>query len=433
MAAPPLTNKDSCPQPEILVEHKAEDGESPQMPQIVLGDLATPQLTRGSSWDFVRRESRLSLNRLNIVRRFTKMNLPPSPVAAWPAARTLQTIAPRTEPVDTVAKANMIASLNQPGCVVEYLNGELSPVHDHAKKLGALVEALPTFPRLNEVKLGAADMDIVGAAPALLQAFMQLTTQHAHLCNLLQQASAHVTMIEQRVLYIEAEKQSFRARERAFVKSQREYLQLRPNRSAEQLLQEDLKYANDKRELQLQKFRLAAKMGELRLASKQTETQFTFAAVSSYLKFLELARAPAALEPVRKALLTHEGEMAERLHVCDSVQADLEVEVDATNLARFSSVASVEAGPLKGSLFTPGFGVVALTLHSGVLTLQYEKGVETLSCRACAVETRDSDKRFAFRVVAPQRTHILQADSQCEMQKWVTAIQSAIATAVASS
>lgn len=143
-------------------------------------------------------------------------------------------------------------------------------------------------------------------------------------------------MINQRVAYIEAEKQSIRAREKAFVKSQREYLQQRPTRSAEQLLQEDLKYANDKRELQLQKFRLAAKVGELRLDSTQVENQLGFTAVSAYLKFLEQARSlgPAVLEPLKKSLLAHEVEMATRLSVCDSVQADMEIEVDALNFSR---------------------------------------------------------------------------------------------------
>jgi len=104
----------------------------------------------------------------------------------------------------------------------------------------------------------------------------------------------------------------------------------------DQLLLEDVRYLNEKRGLELQKFRLRSKMEELKLSSTQAANYFLLESINAYAEFLDQAPAllpsKAVFEGTKSILQKHDEEMAARLNVCDSVQAELEVEIDAASL-----------------------------------------------------------------------------------------------------
>lgn len=400
-----------------------------------------------------RRDSRTPVrtgSRVGLARRPSQSL--PGPTVLWPTGA--QGSIPSADPVDIASKENLIKELNANPDLMGYLSLEISSLQDVFKKLTKLTDLIPCFPPPAEAKSGRFDPLETSSAPiALTQAFALLTAQHTQMCLLLQQATTHVTLIHSRLAYIESERDNLIKCEKAFHKMQKEYLQIKPNKTNEQLLQEDIKYVNEKRNLELQRFRLRAKMEELKLSSTQSANQFLLQSFSAYHEFIEQAPflfpSKGLLDTTKASLQKHNEVMTARLNVCDSVQADLEVEVDINSLMRGNPAATgvrdldgvVDTEPeqrvtnKKGTLFNPtssSFGPVGVSLQDNILTLKYEKGEEVMiSCMLCTVkESRELERRFVFCVVTPQRTHFLQADSMIEMQRWMSAIQSSIMAAL---
>lgn len=407
--------------------------------------------SRTPSRSRLRSHSRSGLPRLSSRAYGPQMLQPPSPT--WPGVpRSLS-----NEPVEIASKLSVFNEFIQSSNdTTSYISAEMLKVQQLEKNLTALTGLVPSFPpreidpsgvtpttvaSLSHLSLFAEpkpfekveSLELSGeVSVAITQAFALITAQHAQLSYSLHRATEHVSVIQERMAYIEAEKESMSANDKVFKKLQKDYLSSKvTNRSSsEQLLQEDVKYANEKREVELQEFRLRAKVGELKLSSDQAAAQFSFAAISAYEEFAQLSKhllpTSSMLEQTARLVQKNEEEMRARLRLYDSVQIDLER--DPETYSRMLASNDKEGPRRQGLLYDPlpPYGPLEVLLEDYTLTLHNERGTETISCLSCTVkETREIDRRFVFCIKTPAKTHFLQADNAIDMQRWMQAIQMA--------